>query len=822
MKKVNGKRVLAGALAVSMALGLTACGGKKEVTNSDVKYYRANYEEKMPATFQNLSNDPVVNGSTIYYGAYDKDYTKNGIYSYNFDTKEEITYYVQENSNYDPLAGNSYLERFLVDKDGNVYLYMNSTTVDTTNMPDYSNTTLDDIIAYMVENWGYEDENAAIADWNEYNEKSYIEQGYVLEDGSVDYAKVLTEWNSWNLPRTYTYNLKKVDKAGNELYDIALGGETSGDISRYVQGMVVGADNTLYMCYEEWSNTDTSSKNMIIAYDETGAVKKSVELTNYVNGMVSLADGSVGTLGWGDNGGFVISILDPQTLQSTNEIDLGNTYADRVQALDEENLLFSSDGKLYKYNIAKKEKEVYFSWLDANISSNSVRGFSILEDGRILVTTSSYNYSTYETTTDIAIVEEIPAEEAANIKTITLACIYTDEQLENRIIEINKKNPQTRIHVETYYQDYGDKDYVDAMNEFTTAMASDPNNDIIYFNGGSPYANMMNFAAKGLLIDLGQFIDQDEELKREDFMESILDACTYDGKLVGVPEGFSLQTLVGKVSDVGTTPGWTFAQMKALLDSKEPGTQLVYGRTRQWALEMCLNLGYKQFIDMEKASCNFDSKEFMEILEFAKMFPEEFEWQEGVDETELMNSGKVLLAEYGVSDFNEIQLLSAIFGDKLTYIGYPTAEGNGAMFDLHSCFAITKNCKDTDTAWKLVRQYLLPTQTDDNEYKGYYRNGLSIRHDDFDKFCENAMKQENNGSWGWGSFEVEIKPATREQVDEVKALIAGTTAVNGTMSSAMMNIINEEAAAYFSGQKSVEEVAKIIQSRMQVYLSETN
>ena len=53
-------------------------------------------------------------------------------------------------------------------------------------------------------------------------------------------------------------------------------------------------------------------------------------------------------------------------------------------------------------------------------------------------------------------------------------------------------------------------------------------------------------------------------------------------------------------------------------------------------------------------------------------------------------------------------------------------------------------------------------------------------------------------------------------------MIAGITAVDGSMSSEMMNIINEEAAAYFSGQKSAEEVAKIVQSRMQVYLSETN
>ena len=162
-----------------------------------------------------------------------------------------------------------------------------------------------------------------------------------------------------------------------------------------------------------------------------------------------------------------------------------------------------------------------------------------------------------------------------------------------------------------------------------------------------------------------------------------------------------------------------------------------------------------------------------------------------------------------------------IFGDKLTYIGYPTTEGHGALLGVGSSFSITKNCKDTDTAWKLIRQYFLPTENEgDNNLYSY--GNMSIRKDDFDKFCEKAMSDDDRGSWGWGNFEVEIKPATQEQVDEVKNLIAGITAVDGSMSSEMMNIINEEAAAYFSGQKSAEEVAKIVQSRIQVYLSETN
>ena len=36
----------------------------------------------------------------------------------------------------------------------------------------------------------------------------------------------------------------------------------------------------------------------------------------------------------------------------------------------------------------------------------------------------------------------------------------------------------------------------------------------------------------------------------------------------------------------------------------------------------------------------------------------------------------------------------------------------------------------------------------------------------------------------------------------------------------LMNIISEESAAFFSGQKSAKDVAAIIQSRVQIYVNE--
>ena len=820
MKKVNLKRGLATVLALCMGIGLTACGGT-ETGSEDVKFYRANYQEDLPDTFTNLNGTPVINGDVVYYAGYDKDYTTYGIYSYNMTTKEEKTYYTRnESTEYDPLAGGSYIEQYTVDTDGNLYTYAQTWTVDATNMQDWTNATLDDVLNFMVDNWGYADTDSALVDWNEYYVESYQQQeGYTDADGNFDFAKIMNNWEASNLPRTYTYEVKKTDASGNEIYTMPVENETE-EMYSYVIDMVAGGDGVLYMYMNQYSMDGMQDEYFVVAFDSNGNQTGKCTMENYGNGLVVLADGRVGALAWNaDNSGYLINVIDSQTMQVAEEINLGDSYVNDLKPLDEENYLITDSGALYKFNLTTLEKELYLNWVDANITSNSVRSYQLLEDGRILVATQTYDYTTYESVDEIAIIEEIPAEEAANIKSVTLACIYTDEQLEQRVININKKNPETRIRIKQFYQDYSDMDYEDAMAGFMTAMASDPEVDIVFFNGMTPYADMMNFASKGLLIDLNPFLASDADIKREDLMGSVLEACTYNDMLIGLPTGFSVRTVIGKVSDVGTEPGWTFAEMKALLDSKEPGTQLFYGRNREWALNMCLNLGYNQFIDMENVNCSFDSQEFIDVLEFAKLFPEEFEWKEDEDETQLMNSGKVLLADYNLSDFAQIQLYTAIFGDELTYIGYPTIEGNGALMSLGQSFGITKNCDQTEIAWKLIREYFLPQESENHYYYGY---NFSIRQDEFDKFCEQAMSEDNNGSWGWGDFQVEIKPATQEQVDEVKDLIANITAVDGAVSSDIMNIINEEAAGYFSGDKTAEQVAETIQSRVWVYLSETN
>ena len=59
----------------------------------------------------------------------------------------------------------------------------------------------------------------------------------------------------------------------------------------------------------------------------------------------------------------------------------------------------------------------------------------------------------------------------------------------------------------------------------------------------------------------------------------------------------------------------------------------------------------------------------------------------------------------------------------------------------------------------------------------------------------------------------------RVQADKLMELIESTEKV-ANYDSAIFDIVNEQAAAFFQGQKSAEEVAKLIQSKANIFVNE--
>ena len=74
--------------------------------------------------------------------------------------------------------------------------------------------------------------------------------------------------------------------------------------------------------------------------------------------------------------------------------------------------------------------------------------------------------------------------------------------------------------------------------------------------------------------------------------------------------------------------------------------------------------------------------------------------------------------------------------------------------------------------------------------------------------------------WRLGSLTVRIKALTQEQADKLLELVRTTTKIRNSYDAEIMTMITGEAEAFFSGQKTAEEVGRLLQSKVTIYINE--
>ena len=254
---------------------------------------------------------------------------------------------------------------------------------------------------------------------------------------------------------------------------------------------------------------------------------------------------------------------------------------------------------------------------------------------------------------------------------------------------------------------------------------------------------------------------------------------------------------------------------------------------------MAYNADY--FIDWSTGECRFDSEEFKDILNFANRFPEEYDWEkEDVSTPNKIQKGQVLLYEENIYDFNELQMCNEIFQGDASYIGYPTMDGSvGCMLSASQAYAITSKSGHKDGAWEFIEGFLTKEENPD---RGFSSIGFPTMKSKLNAMAADAVEvkyytdengelyyDENGepipmGGGGGISYEdgwsYEYRIPTQEEVDLALSLMEIAKPVSYSQGDEVLNIINEEAAPFYKGQKSVDEVASVIQSRIKIYVGE--
>lgn len=495
-----------------------------------------------------------------------------------------------------------------------------------------------------------------------------------------------------------------------------------------------------------------------------------------------------------------------------------------VTAGVDSDIVFANSSGVFSYTMGDTEVKQVMSYINSDMSINSLNQIVMLDDTHFIAT----YYDPFDYKQQCGLFTKVNAEDIPDKNVLVLGGSYIDTDLKKRVVDFNKSNEKYRITLKEYQMYNTREDYMAGYTQLNNDILAGNMPDILVVDEWG--MSVENYVSKGVLADIGTLIEKDEELSQKEFMTNVFDAYKVNGKLYQVIPSFYVQTMMGKKSLVGDRTSWTMKDMEEVL-AKLPEETQVFGETTKSSflynmLEFCGN----DYVDVATGKCNFDSQQFIDMLEYANTLPQELsEDYYGDDwwmkyQSQYRENRTLLMYSY-IGDFSNLNnQINGYFGEDVSCIGFPTDNGMGSFVGTNGSYVLSAKSKNLEGAWEFIRYYLT------DEYQNSMQWGLPVSKTAFmekskdatgkDYYIdENGEKVETEEWFEINGESIEIEPLTQEQLDEIVAFIESVTK-RRYYNQDIQNIVTEETEAFFSGQKSAAEVAGIIQSRVQLYVNE--
>ncbi|MDE6760792.1 MAG: extracellular solute-binding protein [Lachnospiraceae bacterium] len=544
--------------------------------------------------------------------------------------------------------------------------------------------------------------------------------------------------------------------------------------------------------------------NEIKVLDEQGRFLWKVKIDSRISGIARMKNGQI-ACAFNNQEGAQVKVLDIDGKKwgDTFTLDLQNFEStDALLDGQEYDFYYKDSAGIYGYDIEEARQVKVMDYIASNLNSSGM--VKILPIGKEQFLGRAWT-DNGENSMGLILYSkaDLSGEQVKKVITIGLG-EETYTSIEEEIVAFNKESTEYKIEVKQYPEMY----YETKMNLDILAGRAP---DIIV---GLQDLPVKNYVSKGVLEDLTLYFENDPEIG-EHLIDSVAEAMKIDGRFYYTAPGFSINTIIGKTEDVGEESGWTFDDMKKLLEKKGTDTRIFYMQNKEILLITFLDCGLDDYVDWDKGECFFDGEDFKNILELCNTGEDaESEWN-NEEYVRLMRDGKILLVG-GTSVWWQMQECEELFGSDITFIGYPNEKKQGSYFTFSNQMGIYYKSEVKQGAWEFIRRFMT------KEY--FERRGaidIPVREDCLDL----AIQKFNQGCEECGqyldyeSMTIKVEPLTQERERKLRELIKNTRTSNSS-DSALMEIIEEEAKVYFSGDRNIEETLKIIQKRAQTYINE--
>ncbi|OPA73737.1 ABC transporter substrate-binding protein [Paenibacillus selenitireducens] len=402
---------------------------------------------------------------------------------------------------------------------------------------------------------------------------------------------------------------------------------------------------------------------------------------------------------------------------------------------------------------------------------------------------------------------------------VTFSVKYSDAFYEATEKKFEQKYPDIDLQIVPFIQkdeEWGEGDFEKYIKTTNSSILSGKGADIIEMSD-LPVSKYVN---KKLLVDMNDMLEQDPSLNKSDLNTNILDAMKLNGGLYTIPSAFYVGTFIGDGDILEKTvkvdeKNWDWKQFEDI-SRKFMQTANLSGDRYALAnyppeqfLQILVQNNNADFIDRENRKAKFDSPLFVQTMQqIQKMYDERI-----ITANAAKQSNQLFGSTYLFSPLDVVQGAFNFYSNpKLLPTPHSEGETEGTTFLVPNQLGIQANSPVKEEAWKFIA-FLMSEEAQSLQE----REGFSLLKSVNEKLLNETQNQVKNGEYKLSTGAA--IPITERHFAELKQLIESANRFAKT-DDKVLSIIVEESKSFFSGQKSADEVAKLIQNRATTYLNE--
>lgn len=549
-------------------------------------------------------------------------------------------------------------------------------------------------------------------------------------------------------------------------------------------------------------------KNLLKVIKKDGSATKTIDCTNmtFENGIVC------------ENGEILFTLsINARTYNLSAYVPASGELVTKCEMKDTIFHLLDKAGELFavsRQGISRVDRGTY--------SLNKVVGFdyhgiSASETQTVFLKDKSFYLVTEKSgaSSGIKLVKLSPSnEETVKKQSIKIFCTDNSSSDLTEIELIKAYNEQSTEYIAEIVENDG---------PFDVTFLQKEKPDVIYY---FIQDTAVNYIDKGFCEDLYPFLEENGKVDADDINSKAYEIFGKGNHLYAIPTSVSAETLLVPTRTRQGNDGWTADEYIRWL-KENPDVCALGGMTKQRILLDCLYGIVDEYVDISNGTVGFTNGKFEKILnkilELPAMQNEESVYVSTTLAGKYDYTNMKYLKRELVQSAYELAQKEYCLGDEFVFAGFPNASRTPiSRATCNSIFSIFSESANKAGAFDFIVFAL--------KYQFYRLNGEDFNRPYGKAWVLNSLADIDlsnvvgefviNTSGTHSTDSVTIK-VTEQDVNLYRDVIESSTALP-TQKSRIIDIVMEESEAFFAGNKSAEDVCKIIQSRAEIVVQESS